>query len=329
MTSVWVAEHGWTYLMAMIDCCTREIVAWQLELRCRADEAIALVERAATAYRIEPGELVLGSDNGSAFTARRFRATLAQLGIRHRRGGVAERIRNARRRTPRHRRLRRPLPPPTALEPELPHAARGATDLGGSTQTTKTRGLTCQPRRGAGQTCLPLARRRIGGSGSCEGRTGSRAEPARDRAAARLNQRRDRPSRAGTRPLLRGLRTGQAIGRALRRTALAAPGAARRPPRPGSRTRAAEPTRARTRPDASRSHSRRRPTRTRPRRRRAAERKGPPPANDPGATRRRTNADSSHLQARHPRGLRNVRKSGRNQTLRKPPSRDGAALAVC
>ncbi len=90
MTSVWVAEHGWTYLMAMIDCCTREIVAWQLELRCRADEAIALVERAATAYRIEPGELVLGSDNGSAFTARRFRATLAQLGIRHRRGGYRD-----------------------------------------------------------------------------------------------------------------------------------------------------------------------------------------------------------------------------------------------
>src|SRR5262249_21187621 len=28
MTSVWVAEHGWTYLMAIIDCCTRETVAW-------------------------------------------------------------------------------------------------------------------------------------------------------------------------------------------------------------------------------------------------------------------------------------------------------------
>ena len=30
MTSVWVAEHGWVYLMAAIDCCTREIVAWHL-----------------------------------------------------------------------------------------------------------------------------------------------------------------------------------------------------------------------------------------------------------------------------------------------------------
>ena len=90
MTSVWVAEHGWTYLMAIIDCCTREIVAWQLELRCRADEAIAVVERAASVHAIEPGELTLGSDNGSAFTARRFRGRLAELGIRHRRGGYRD-----------------------------------------------------------------------------------------------------------------------------------------------------------------------------------------------------------------------------------------------
>jgi hypothetical protein len=60
----------------------------------------------------------------------------------------------------------------------------------------------------------------------------------------------------------------------------------------------------------SRSRSRRRPTRTRHRRRRAAEGEGAPPAADPGATRRRTSADSAHLQARHARGLRNVRKSG-------------------
>jgi putative transposase len=90
MSSVWVAEHGWTYLMAIIDCCTREIVAWQLELRCRAIEAEQLIVRAAAAYAIEPGELTLGSDNGSAFTARRFRQTLNVLGIRHRRGGYRD-----------------------------------------------------------------------------------------------------------------------------------------------------------------------------------------------------------------------------------------------
>jgi putative transposase len=76
--------------MAAIDCCTREIVAWHLELRCRAEEAIMLVERAAALHAIEEGELTLGSDSGSAFTARRFRARLAELGIRHRRGGYRD-----------------------------------------------------------------------------------------------------------------------------------------------------------------------------------------------------------------------------------------------
>jgi hypothetical protein len=35
MTSVWVAEHGWCDLNAAIDCCTREITAWALDVRCR------------------------------------------------------------------------------------------------------------------------------------------------------------------------------------------------------------------------------------------------------------------------------------------------------
>jgi putative transposase len=90
MTSVWVAEHGWVYLMAAIDCCTREITAWHLETRCRAREAIALIERAAADRAIAPGTLTLGTDNGSAFTARAFKALLAALGIAHRRGGYRD-----------------------------------------------------------------------------------------------------------------------------------------------------------------------------------------------------------------------------------------------
>ena len=91
MTSVWVAEHGWTYLNAIIDCCTREIVAWDLSLRCRADEAIAVVDKAVAASGItKEDELTLGSDNGSAFTARTFRGRLAELEIRHRRGGYRD-----------------------------------------------------------------------------------------------------------------------------------------------------------------------------------------------------------------------------------------------
>jgi putative transposase len=90
MTSVWVAEHGWCYLNAIIDCCTREIVGWGLELRCRAVEAMAVIEGAATEQGIAPGTLTLGTDNGSAFTARRFRGLLKDLGIAHRRGGYRD-----------------------------------------------------------------------------------------------------------------------------------------------------------------------------------------------------------------------------------------------
>jgi len=90
MTSIWVAEHGWTYLNAIVDCCTRQIVGWELTLRCRADEAITVVEQAAALNGIQPGELTLGSDNGSAYTARRFRTRLADMKIRHRRGGYRD-----------------------------------------------------------------------------------------------------------------------------------------------------------------------------------------------------------------------------------------------
>jgi putative transposase len=90
LTSVWVAEHGWVYLTAAIDCCTREIVAWQLETRCRAREAVALIERATIERGIAAGTLTLGTDNGSAFTARAFKAVLAALGIAHRRGGYRD-----------------------------------------------------------------------------------------------------------------------------------------------------------------------------------------------------------------------------------------------
>jgi putative transposase len=90
MTSVWVAEHGWVYLMAAIDCCTREIVGWHLELRCRAKESISLIERAVAARAIAPGTLTLGTDNGSAFTARAFKLVLSGLGVAHRRGGYRD-----------------------------------------------------------------------------------------------------------------------------------------------------------------------------------------------------------------------------------------------
>jgi putative transposase len=90
MTSVWVAEHGWCYLNAAIDCCTREITGWALDVRCRAPEAIAVIDSGAAQRGITPGRLTLGTDNGSAYTSRRFRARLGELGITHRRGGYRD-----------------------------------------------------------------------------------------------------------------------------------------------------------------------------------------------------------------------------------------------
>jgi putative transposase len=90
MTSIWVAEHGWVYLNAIIDCCTREIVGWDLTLRCRSNEAIAVIDRAVAEQRIRPGTLTLATDNGSAFTAKATRLVLSGLGVTHRRGGYRD-----------------------------------------------------------------------------------------------------------------------------------------------------------------------------------------------------------------------------------------------
>ena len=90
MTSVWVAEHGWAYLNAIIDCCTREIPAWALDLRCRRQEALAVVEAGLAAHGVEGDSLTLGTDNGTAYTSRGFRSRLKELEITHRRGGYRD-----------------------------------------------------------------------------------------------------------------------------------------------------------------------------------------------------------------------------------------------
>lgn len=90
MTSIWTAEHGWTYLNAIIDCCTREIVGWSLDIRCRQIEATTVVHAALADRGITPATLTLGTDNGTAYTSRSFRAHLAEHGITHRRGGYRD-----------------------------------------------------------------------------------------------------------------------------------------------------------------------------------------------------------------------------------------------
>ena len=89
MTKVWAgANVGWTYLVEVIDCCTREIVGWDLSRRCRTEEALAAVEQAVL-NRLPAGSrdanLTLTTDNGTQFTSTRFMQTLSRLGITHRR----------------------------------------------------------------------------------------------------------------------------------------------------------------------------------------------------------------------------------------------------
>ena len=89
MTKIWAGPAaGWAYLVIVIDCCTREIVGWNLSHRCRTEEALDAVEQAVL-HRLPAGsresDLVLTTDNGTQFTSARFMETLAQLGITHRR----------------------------------------------------------------------------------------------------------------------------------------------------------------------------------------------------------------------------------------------------
>ncbi len=87
MTKIWAGPAvGWAYLVCVIDCCTREIVGWQLSHRCRTEDALAAVEQAVRVARGQPqASVTLTTDNGTQFTSSRFIETLARLGITLRR----------------------------------------------------------------------------------------------------------------------------------------------------------------------------------------------------------------------------------------------------
>jgi putative transposase len=89
MTKIWAGPAvGWAYLVCVIDCCTREIVGWNLSHRCRTEDALAAVEQAVLERLPEgsrEGNLTLTTDNGTQFTSSRFMETLGRLGITHRR----------------------------------------------------------------------------------------------------------------------------------------------------------------------------------------------------------------------------------------------------
>lgn len=89
MTKIWAGPStGWSYLVSVIDCCTREIVGWDLSLRCRSSEALLALD-SAVMNRLPHGSrglgLTLTTDNGTQFTSARYVETLNRFGIQHRR----------------------------------------------------------------------------------------------------------------------------------------------------------------------------------------------------------------------------------------------------
>ena len=85
-TSCW-SKRGWVGVMAVIDCCTREIVGVHVSERGRAQEAEAALEQGCLEQFglvfAKPREQrpVLRSDNGKVFTSKRFTGRCGQYGL--------------------------------------------------------------------------------------------------------------------------------------------------------------------------------------------------------------------------------------------------------
>ena len=85
-TSCW-SKKGWIGVMAVIDCCTREIVGVHVSQRGRAQEAETALEQGCLEQfgliYPQPGQTrpVLRSDNGKVFTSKRFVGRCRQYGL--------------------------------------------------------------------------------------------------------------------------------------------------------------------------------------------------------------------------------------------------------
>ena len=151
MTKVWAGPSvGWSYLVSVIDCCTREILGWDLSVRCRSEEALAALDHAVLQglpFGSRGTGLTLTTDNGTQFTSARYVETLNRPGHHasphrlqssrgqqlhrafssqlKRRGGVAQRISEPRSGQTRHRPLDRGVQPqPSASRTPRTNPAR-------------------------------------------------------------------------------------------------------------------------------------------------------------------------------------------------------------
>jgi len=86
MTSFQLSDPTPLFLEVIIDCCTRKVVGWSLDRRCRAKEWIAAVQTALEIQglddRADREQLVLRSDNGAQPCSKAFVEYLGKMGIR-------------------------------------------------------------------------------------------------------------------------------------------------------------------------------------------------------------------------------------------------------
>jgi putative transposase len=86
MTSFQLSDLRPLFLVVVIDCCTREIVGWTLDHRCRAGEWVAAVRLALESRgllsKAACADLTLRCDNGSQPCSKRFREYLGEVGVK-------------------------------------------------------------------------------------------------------------------------------------------------------------------------------------------------------------------------------------------------------
>lgn len=82
---IWGGRDGWLVLALVIDCCTRELLGWQLSRSGKASTAAAALEQALIARFGTLGRVhqpfLLRSDNGLVFTSRAYTRLVKSYGL--------------------------------------------------------------------------------------------------------------------------------------------------------------------------------------------------------------------------------------------------------
>jgi putative transposase len=86
ITYIWCGQDGWGYLFSILDCFTREWLAYTFSTQCGTGEAIRTLEIAILDRFSDgtiPAGLTIRNDGGSQYTSARFISALKVYDIRH------------------------------------------------------------------------------------------------------------------------------------------------------------------------------------------------------------------------------------------------------